>query len=46
MFDKRRGSGNDLTKQEMMSLRTQTARKLASAGAAIWLPDAERFFMD
>ena len=54
MFDKRRGSGTDFTKQEVMSLRTQRGllgnligeNKTASAGAAIWLPDTERFFME
>lgn len=51
---KRRKRGNDFAKQEVMSLRTQApckARafleyKMASAGAAIWLPDTERFFME
>ena len=48
---KRRKSGNDFEKQEVMSLRTQAPcksleYKMASAGAAIWLPDTERFFME
>ena len=55
MFNFAKGNGNDFAKRDMMSLRTQAARKckrlfrenkMASAGAASWLPDTDRFFME
>ena len=45
---KRRGSGNDFAKQEVMSLMIFCVNnlKMASAGAAIWLQGIKTLFME